>query len=523
MIIRRFYALVLAFFIILSPLSYFFEIDSYASLTLPSIGDIINIDGNRPGSINNLNIIDLNGFLSHTLDVGVDLLGTGLGYVYNHVINDNYCPKSDNHRHKFEYGYTRKNGIDGYFSYCVYCGQFSGDLVSNEVKELDIGNVSDSVEWIGPESFVLRTKQGSNGITGGTVYKNQEGSVSISYISISKYSWYDDQLVIEISNGNNYGLGIYPNGKSGYTLNVGEYMPIPWKLSDVNGFGGGYFTGTETGNISTNPFSVSMFSPRISIPSRPCIVKIDLSQYKCLYKVINIWDSRFTGSSYTNINGNLVYYDNDVYKYAGNNNNILDISSNKYTFPGDTSITYNSYDYDFSRKTYSIEYDGGSADISYTDDGVYIVQKKNIYENDVYVGDEIEKSIQLYFVADLSNNEHEVTISPTIDNDGNPIINPDNNNNGSGIIDISGSVVFDVNQRSSESNSYIITHEDIPNGIVNLREKLASMFTALPDMFGDFAVFMTTGFSYIPEEIRTLLLFGVTTSVFVGLFKMFWR
>lgn len=79
--------------------------------------------------------IDLNGFLSHVYDASRQTARYWGGALWNRLIDDTICPGAyaqdvNGHRHSFIYGLTSRDGVTGYFSYCEYCGQFAGDLVS---------------------------------------------------------------------------------------------------------------------------------------------------------------------------------------------------------------------------------------------------------------------------------------------------------------------------------------------------------------------------------------------------------
>lgn len=519
MIIKRVYALILALFIILSPLSIGLNLNAEASSLIPyypelDIGDIIE---NGSGWYT----LGIGDFLSHVLDSAVVGVQKNLGYVWNRIVDSGYCPGNlENHRHNFIYGLTSTSiSLDftkpqnGYYCYCEYCGQMAGDLIHQYCEQANIDD--NGIVHLEANQFIL----GYGPING--VEWNGEQIVGIN--ENFEYEPYGSAKVIGTYGIDNtgYHLRLNISGFSSNCFYLGTLFDVEYLGVNIDTFINVY------SNIYKVIYDNSLYVSSWEIPR---LVQRDYEYYYdgkyiiVLHKPYNNINPNVSNNvyfnepvSYTNIlldkeelNTNfnfdnieapITYIDNGVYRYYGLSSDIVDSFNNKYYNPKlGSEFDFSSSTYDYSSNTYELivpDFDGDGTN-----------------ENSLV---EIEYNDQYLRITDPSGNY----IFKYLTNTQTPIYNGNENvNNG---ININGNINIDVNQRPSNTDAYITTPEDIPNGIVNLREKLATMFSALPNMFGDFAVFMTTGFSYIPEEIRTLLLFGVTTSVFVGLFKMFWR
>lgn len=73
------------------------------------------------------------------------------------------------------------------------------------------------------------------------------------------------------------------------------------------------------------------------------------------------------------------------------------------------------------------------------------------------------------------------------------------------------------------SDTVITIPQDIPSGLIALKETLANFFSSIPDMFGDLTTFVSQCFSFLPQPITSMLTFGVAIMILVGIFKLFWR
>lgn len=473
------------------------------------IGDVIDINGNG-GNSYNFSLVNISDYLSHVFDSNRSLISSGLGYLYNKVVDDGYCPKSSNHRHNFVYGLTRKNGVDGYFNYCDYCGQFSGDLVQQEYNTIENGKLyKDNVEWKKASAFTLCQIQGSSCSNLVSSIREGDSASSFSYDGATGTAEYNNNgIVIKVNSvGSSYGrqFSLRPIVDNGYTLDVSRNLPITFKVSNVNGFGGGSFT-TYSYFSSTRNYA---FGPALNWNNwqSPYIFVLHINEYYCMYKVVNFWDSSFSGATYNNINAPVVKYDenNDQYIYMGNMGNIISFDNNTFTMPGGVGKNWNEIEIDMSKREYDLTFEDEIVKVIYTNDGVYI------YTYDLEGN--LVSTEKFYIYDDLELPYNNVDAPPLIDENGDWVVN----------YEYTGTLDFKINQVSSDTDAYITTNEDIPQGIRNLRESLATMFVELPEMTGEVTDFMQEGFSYIPQEVTTLIIFGVSVAVFVGIFKLFWR
>lgn len=485
----------------------YIEVKSEASTALDNYAPVVDIGSPIPEGFYP---IDLTGFLSHVLDSAKDAVKKNLGYIWNRVVDSGYCPGNiQNHRHNFIYGLTSKNITDpninspkeGYYCYCEYCGQLAGDLIQDYINE---NNIQDDGSFI--------------------VYP------SYSWLGASNSQTFiedDIKMTVPWGNKNYYESAAYGSGslefkgdrveyhfdiKRGYMKYGSVYDVLG--IQNVNAI---YYEtpGRTSHNFASND---STYYPELRIDVTNSIIRnpnryIRMIQaegrsinYEIIYdngdalktSWLNIFvDEEELQDVYNkeNIYAPVSYVNNGVLIYGGYSNKIVDLNSNRLFIP-QTEEYYEiiDYEYDYSSDTWSLDVDGFDVPVTvrYTDDGVVISDGTNEY-------------ILLYTTN---------TLTPV-----NPIVGPSNSN---GSI-ISGVVNLTVNQVSSSTNAYITTNEDVPQGLRGLRETLATMFVEIPEMTGEFTDFMQTGFSYIPDEVMTLVIFGVSVAVFVGIFKLFWR
>lgn len=81
--------------------------------------------------------VDLGNFLSHAYDAETENARRWGGRIWNWLVDEDLCPdayaqKENGGRHHFVYGYTQRDGVAGYYNYCEYCGQFTGDIIQRE-------------------------------------------------------------------------------------------------------------------------------------------------------------------------------------------------------------------------------------------------------------------------------------------------------------------------------------------------------------------------------------------------------
>ena len=61
--------------------------------------------------------------------------------------------------------------------------------------------------------------------------------------------------------------------------------------------------------------------------------------------------------------------------------------------------------------------------------------------------------------------------------------------------------------------------ELILGGLGTVAETVLSLFDSVPRLFGGFLAFLSAVFPFIPEEMITLITFGLAAIVFVGILK----
>lgn len=519
MIIKRIYALLFVLIIIISPFSFGLQFKTNASSLVTyypelGIGDVIE---NGSGWYT-LNIGD---FLSHVLDNAIEGVQKNLGYIWNRIVDSGYCPGNlENHRHNFIYGLTSTSiSLDftkpqnGYYCYCEYCGQMAGDLIEEYIRDSNITNegevhleAKDILIGYGPPVDVNWRDQKIIGLNENFEYNPEGDTIVIGNYGIDNIGYH---LRLNISGFHNNCFYFGTRFDVEYLgINVNSFLTIYSNVYKVI-YDNGQVNNWELPRIVSNTheyyydgkYVVLLHRSTTNVGNNNISNKMYFNEPISSTNILLDEEELSSNFNFDNIQAPITYNDNGTYRYYGLSSDIVDSNNNTYYNPRiGSEFDFSSATYDYSTNTYELvvpDFDG---------DGTNENSLVEVEYNDMYL--RITDPSGNYIFKYLTNTQTPVYDITELDNNG---------------VNLSGTINIDVNQRPSNTDAYITTPEDIPNGIVNLREKLASMFTALPDMFGDFAVFMTAGFSYIPEEIRTLLLFGVTTSVFVGLFKMFWR
>ena len=59
----------------------------------------------------------------------------------------------------------------------------------------------------------------------------------------------------------------------------------------------------------------------------------------------------------------------------------------------------------------------------------------------------------------------------------------------------------------------------ILDGLGTVVETVLSLFDSVPKLFGGFLAFLSAVFPFLPEEMVTLLTFGLAAVVFIGILK----
>lgn len=468
--------------------------------------------------------LSIGNFLSHVLDKSIDAASKNMGYIWNRIVDEGYCPADlDTHRHNFVYGLTSSSlGLDhtspqvGYYCYCNKCGQLAGDLIEGYKEENNINNSGNLILY--PSQSIIIGGSGDGGSHGNVVlydetiqnvelYQNVEGNIE----GYGRYSvvWvngaYESKLTYSNVENPNY-----------YWVGYGALFDLKDLVSpniNVVGYSNNYKYIDTRANRTYTFNTPRVVNVRAVGNDRYVLISgifnnntneyyFNGSKEKSLWLEISIEENvKYENFNYDNIEAPITYYNNGQAIYGGYSSSIVDTENNIYRNPitqNDYSINTYNYDYGTNRYTLGVDVD---------DDGIEDLVTVEYGEDYLTINHNgtIER---YYYITNTQTPVNDVT---------------SNGSNEGGSADLNGNININVNQVSTDTNAYITTNEDIPRGLRGLRETLATLFVVLPEMTGEFTDFMQEGFSYIPQEVTTLIVFGVSIAVFVGLFKLFWR
>lgn len=491
----------------------YIELESDASSALDVYAPSVSIGQPLPQGFS---ILDISNFLSHVLDSAAGGVKKNLGYIWNRIVDSGYCPgDTQTHRHSFIYGLTStsltadlQQPQEGYYCYCEKCGQLAGNLITQYIADSNIDNNGNVTIYPGYTFIVYR---------GGL--SSEDFQVNNIYIYGNDFS--EDLQSIGTGNityGNGFINGVYSLKRGWIGLGFGFDIE-ELNLNNIKVYWN-YYRRTQSGKRPNNANISENMTYNPPVESTYNIGSIDS---KLLY-VYSAWGTDTIKSlndtayyndeyicylygslpeenlndnyNYDNIQSPIAYINNGTLIYGGYSSSIVNTDTMIYTDPSTGSeYEIDSMEYDYSTNTYTL-------DISDFLNGVTVefgVDGIKINENG--------QDKQFFYITN--------PLTPV-----NPVTNV---GTGTGLVNLDGTINLTVNQVSSNTNAYITTNEDIPQGLRALRETLATMFVELPEMTGEVTDFMQEGFSYIPQEVTTLIIFGVSVAVFVGLFKLFWR
>lgn len=483
----------------------YIELKSDASSALDVYAPSVSIGQPLPQGFS---ILDISNFLSHVLDSAAGGVKKNLGYIWNRIVDSGYCPATENHRHEFVYGLTStsltadlQQPQEGYYCYCNKCGQLAGSLIERYIEESHIdddGNINlyQSATATGYSTIQV-------GIENYTIGQIFTYGVDFNYNYTaygSGYVKYDDGIVTFDTSGYKRGyialFGLFDVENIEVDIsNIEAYLNIS-KIDFNNGAVSNYNPPLQLQNhwIGTvgDKYIIGVYTIRDGRKMDFYLSDNYLSSLK-----IQVNDEVLNNNyNYDNIQAPIAYVNNGTLIYGGYSSSIVDTDTMIYTDPS-TGMEYeiDNLEYDYSTNTYTLDISDLLNDLTvkFGVDGISI--------------DDGEQIKNYYYVTNPLTPVNPVTDVGT----------------GTGLVNLDGTINLTVNQVSSNTNAYITTNEDIPQGLRGLRETLATMFVELPEMTGEFTDFMQTGFSYIPDEVITLVVFGVSIAVFVGIFKLFWR
>lgn len=487
----------------------FVEIKIEASTALDTYAPGVSIGQPLPSGFS---ILDISNFLSHVLDSATGGIKKNLGYIWNRIVDSGYCPGNLNtHRHSFIYGLTStsltndlQQPREGYYCYCEHCGQMAGNLIQEYINESNIDSEGNMIVYPSICGMGWKGSAQESSIQYNEFYpygENFNSNYGLISQSVSYGNGYIDRYVsiergicylgigFDIENINYIDYEMYWNmSNNSYTTSKGSYSldyDPPWKYQfPVQEIGNKWVIGFDA--FPQSDFTLKWISYRYSyIGNYFGYMSLHLQQ-----------ESLNDNYNYDNIQAPIAYVNNGTLIYGGYSSSIVDTDTMIYTDPSNgVEYEIDSMEYDYSTNTYTLEIADflNGVTVEFGVDGIKI--------------NENGQDKQYFYITN--------PLTPV-----NPVTNV---GTGTGLVNLDGTINLTVNQVSSNTNAYITTNEDIPQGLRALRETLATMFVELPEMTGEVTDFMQEGFSYIPQEVTTLIIFGVSVAVFVGIFKLFWR
>lgn len=174
-----------------------------------------------------------------------------------------------------------------------------------------------------------------------------------------------------------------------------------------------------------------------------------------------------------------------------------------------TTNTVQTWNYDYSTRTYNVTYDNGTtAAVTYGDEYVTINEGDTVYN--------------VYYIISEGSGSGTVTPGPG-DSSGT------GSGDGSGGIwkklgELIGAVLGGIIEvlegvLSSLLDALISLAEMLRSGIVEVVTTILSIFEEVPALFSGFLDFLGLMFPFIPSEITLLLTFGIAAVVFIGIIK----
>lgn len=422
---------------------------------------------------NNYVSVDLGSYLSHVYDENKESARRWGGKIWNWLVNEDLCPEAyaqevNGGLHHFVYGYTQRDGVAGYYNYCEYCGQFTGDIIQKSRPSGfggTLGGTSLSNGKIisyGAPAWNISNTNGNPALSGFYRY--------YAYNQEEAYNFFDDDSIQSTGYYNSSGCGTAlrsfgskllmnsganetNNGKRG---NFGIFIPkiddtftlvtngitkfdslrrlvIRGKISETPSIDSYTLLSEPTFTISQATF-LNQQGYYLYVNSNPfgyyettapgfigCIVEYN---YRLIYaesardNYLSDKSSVYYDTTYMTINAPISYnkVEGDTVNsyYGGTLNNYVDLGNNTLNFNNidlggmiSGEISFDSYTYNYDNST-------ATFDLSNTDDSITISYGDEYTEIDYIQDGSVTEDVELYYITNLNSPINEVTIEPTI-------------------------------------------------------------------------------------------------------------
>lgn len=335
----------------------------YASM-VPAGDFIPSVPVGTP-TANNFVSVDLGSYLSHVYDENKESARRWGGKIWNWLVNEDLCPEAyaqevNGGLHHFVYGYTMRDGVAGYYNYCEYCGQFTGDIIQKErpkgwggtrgggVNEINNGKLVVYGQYYlrgvnqGPTAQINSVRSWGNPLglfetyTSFNIYKDPHvynalyGSGTYGYSIRSTNSGIN---VVNAGSGSfsqssgywyagSYQFGLFfPGVESGYdihNINIGDTYSGKYLLSGFQDGSVDIETGYNDINVVAYRYNYSLNNvPGVAIvfANNAAHVGIGQSSYGTAYKYAGLF---------------VDYGDEDIYFTSAGDNNLTEQSSDYY-------------------------------------------------------------------------------------------------------------------------------------------------------------------------------------------------
>lgn len=477
-------------------------------------------------------------FIDWSMDLGYTARNTLFSFFNNDV-----CPQSteSNGRHVYEKMKTTVNGKFGTYNICKYCGDSAGAVFeassargggfSNKVKE-DLGTTvltsSNALLWSPGHDYTLVASVGT-GKNGVYCSHHAAGTTSfqVDFNCVNNSPNFFASPAEGKTNFTSYG---YTFGYSGSAPVAGTYRLLVGKASVLT-YNTGYgedktvsydYTAEDSGTSYTKGATVSyLHEPPRLISSGMSYITTFTKFYAqgCapVYEVVPASELLPTIQNNYNIVSRSDSYQGD-FGIMGDNGEITKIDNQYIVNETDNSVynpvtnttnTVQTWNYDYSSRTYNVTYDNGTTStITYGDEYVTINEGDTIYN--VY-----------YLISEDSGSGSNTPGSG------------DSSGSGSGSGDsgawktlgeligtvLGGIIEVLAGVLSAMLEALVSLAEMLRSGIVEVVNTILSIFAEVPALFSGFLDFLSLMFPFLPSEIVLLLTFGIAAVVFIGIIK----
>ena len=509
------------------------------------------------------------------------------------LVDSSYCPDSSNHRHNFVKQHTQVGNEFGNYYVCEYCRQTAGEVMEDAYDDYVETLPASGLTSSGGMLYQLRLTDMTHiefcAYTSGSTRFEVDSSVTngvpaVNVISTLNtpvtYGEYDAHAVRE------RGCSFNPCWMVGYTRFIapitGTYSlvkcpAIQYRAVDSYGtvYSGvsdwcnsGYALGYRAAGGQISIYSdkeVSVFSSSIGVET------FDVTWLLPVVSIVpDTAINTTTGIQYNNT----TVYDIDSrpssitgdYGIMGNNNELTKIDTQTIINEGDSTVyspstgdtvSFESWDYDYSTRTYSLSLTGGDTmTVTYGDENVTINEGGDTY-NIYYlvqapVQEEEPVPAHTHTYSEVVTRQPSCTLAgvktftctecsasyqkeiPALGHDWQVKTQVQSEYDENGDLETQGYTIYKCSRCGEERRS----DDGVPpasgggdgglistdsNGLQELRDKLVTFFQEFPAMFGEMTDFLQEGFSYIPDDIMSMITFAVGLSVVMGIFKFFWR